>query len=205
MGCEDMKDLLALEAGGDAQPDERIAVESHIAVCPECARELTDYRQLRAALAELREGAVPSRTFERIRGQVGSAMKFTIVQRSTASWFVRAAAVLVVGVSVGFSSASIYRQVTQLRPAVEAEDGVADQDLEMEKGASNVSGRPYRTAAGARGFGIISPPSVLDPLRGGFTFRIDRTPEAKVNDSSKDGVYYLPRVESFPDPHEVDF
>src|ERR1043165_3618981 len=64
MGCEEIRDLLALYAGGESYENERSAVESHVAVCAACARELDQYREARANLALLREGQAPAGTFK---------------------------------------------------------------------------------------------------------------------------------------------
>ena len=44
MGCEEIRDLLALYAGGESYDSERAAVEAHVAICAACARELDQSR-----------------------------------------------------------------------------------------------------------------------------------------------------------------
>src|SRR5689334_21806873 len=66
MGCEEIRDLLALYAGGESYDNERVAVEAHVAVCAACARELDQYREARSNLAMLREGQAPPGTFKNL-------------------------------------------------------------------------------------------------------------------------------------------
>src|SRR5436190_23725792 len=66
MGCDEIRDLLALYAGGESYDNERVAVEAHVAVCAACARELDQYREARANLATLREGQAAPGTFKNL-------------------------------------------------------------------------------------------------------------------------------------------
>ncbi|HEY3226154.1 MAG TPA: zf-HC2 domain-containing protein, partial [Planctomycetota bacterium] len=108
MGCEEIRDLIASGAGGEATDHERIAIESHVAVCAECARELAEVRNLMGHLALLREGDAPPGTPERIWQGIRAAVPTRRRSRLLA-WTLRAAALLVIGASVGYSTTSILR------------------------------------------------------------------------------------------------
>jgi hypothetical protein len=102
--CIEIRDLMAL--GTDVSAHERIAIESHVSVCAECARELEDARALRGNLALLREGDMPAGASERIWSRVRAAVPGSRRSR-IATWSVRAAAVLLLGVTLGYTTKSI--------------------------------------------------------------------------------------------------
>lgn len=97
--CEKTKELLPLFSGGDVEENERIAVEGHLSVCAECVRESEVYFKARKELSFLREGPMPevdlwsgvsAKLFPRKKGP------------SRLEWIVRYAAVVVMGLGVGF-------------------------------------------------------------------------------------------------------
>lgn len=103
MGCEEIRDLLALYAGGESYDHERASVEAHVAVCAACARELDLYREARANLALLREGDAPPGTFKAIWAGV-KADRFPAGPARNlagADTILRYAAVAMVGVAIG--------------------------------------------------------------------------------------------------------
>ncbi|HLY09151.1 MAG TPA: zf-HC2 domain-containing protein [Planctomycetota bacterium] len=103
MGCEEVRDLLALYAGGESYENERALVEAHIAVCAACARDLDQYREARANLALLREGNAPPGTFKSIWPAV-RADRFPLKPVSGTSFadtVLRYAAVAMVGLAIG--------------------------------------------------------------------------------------------------------
>jgi anti-sigma factor RsiW len=103
MGCEEIRDLLALYAGGESYENERAAVEAHVAVCAACARELDQYREMRSTLASHREGQAPSGTFKSIWPGVRADL-FPAKSVPALAWFdsvLRYAAVVMVGVAIG--------------------------------------------------------------------------------------------------------
>ncbi len=117
MGCEEVRDLLALYAGGESYENERAAVEAHVAVCAACARELDQYREARANLALLREGDAPPGTFKAIWSAV-RADRFPAKPVASVSRFdhaLRYAAVAMVGLALG-----VLVHVAQRRPALPA-------------------------------------------------------------------------------------
>lgn len=177
MGCEEIRDLLALYAGGESYENERAAVEAHVAVCAACARELDQYREVRSGLASLREGSAPPGTFKAIWAGV-KADRFPDAKPSPAfarmDGILRYAAVTMVGVAIG-----VLVHVGQRRPtAVEA-------------------GQPTTAAAPVLIPAPVQPatmPRVIVPNR-----RLVPQP------LESDGTYYLPRVESIPAVRDKDY
>src|SRR5262245_47900445 len=102
--CLEIRDLMAL--GGDAAPNERIAIESHVSICADCARELAEMRALGGNLALLREGDMPAGTAERTWRAVQPAVPQPKRAVFTA-WAIRAAAALILGLSVGFTATTV--------------------------------------------------------------------------------------------------
>jgi hypothetical protein len=97
--CEKMKELLPLFSGGDVEENERIAVEGHLAVCAECARESEAYIKARKELSFLREGPMPE-----VDLWSGVSAKLFPQKKgpSRLEWIVRYAAVVVMGLGIGF-------------------------------------------------------------------------------------------------------
>lgn len=120
--CSEIRELIAL--GGETADNERIAVESHVSICADCARELAETRTLIGNLGILREGEMPAGASERIwqgvRYAVPGSRRPLIL-----AWSLRAAAVLVFGVSIGFTSTSIAGR--SAAPGGFAEDRSADE------------------------------------------------------------------------------
>jgi anti-sigma factor RsiW len=103
MGCEDVRDLLALFAGGECREDEAEAVESHVALCGLCARELDQYRESRAALASLAEVPTPPGLGRAIWAGVRGEL-FPRAARPRTPWLdevLRYAALLMLGIGTG--------------------------------------------------------------------------------------------------------
>ena len=103
MGCDDVRDLLALFAGGECREGEAGAVEAHVALCGPCARELDQYRESRAALASLAEIPAPAGLGRAIWAGVKSEL-FPRPSRARTPWFdeaLRFAAVLMLGIGAG--------------------------------------------------------------------------------------------------------
>jgi len=182
MNCEAIRDLIAGGAGGEATDHERIAIESHVAVCVECARDLAEVRGLLGNLALLREGDAPAGIAERIWQGVHAAVPTP--RRSTIlAWTLRAAALLVLGVSVGYSTTSILRHPTS-RPMT-TEDSMVD-----EMKATYVP-RPLEVTAG-----MESAPKSPGPM-------LEVVPEGSVFQAGTG--YYLPKVDQVLDSDEIRF
>lgn len=101
MSCEDVRDLLPLVAGAESGPEERRAVEVHVALCGACARELDQLRESRAALASLGEPPPAPSLWPSIRREL-----FPAAPRRFAGWddALRLAAALMLGLGVGVAA-----------------------------------------------------------------------------------------------------
>ena len=102
--CLEIRDLLAL--GADVAPNERIAIESHVSLCAECARALAEMQAMIGTLALLREGPMPAGAAERIWRGVQPAVPGAR-RPAILAWAARAAAILVIGLAVGYTSKSM--------------------------------------------------------------------------------------------------
>jgi hypothetical protein len=102
--CIEIRELMALSS--DATPNERIAIEAHVPVCSECAVEHARLQAMLGNLALLREGTMPPGASERIWRGVQSAVPGSRRPRIL-GWTARAAAVLVIGLAVGYSASSV--------------------------------------------------------------------------------------------------
>jgi anti-sigma factor RsiW len=175
MGCDEVRDLLALYAGGESYDNERIAVEAHVAVCAACARELDQYREARANLALLREGSAPPGTFKSIWTAV-RADRFParpLPMNSGMDNLLRYAAVAVIGLAIG-----VVIHFTQRRPvSLEASKTTAAAPVTIPAPVQPAT-LPRMIVPGHR---PAAPPLELD------------------------GAYYLPRVESIPAGRDKDY
>ena len=175
MGCEEIRDLLALYAGGESYESEREAVEGHVAICAACARELDHFREARANLALLRDGPVPPATFKTLWSNVRVDL-FPQKAATRLAWFdaaLRYAAVTMVGIAIGVLI------------------HYADRRESSPITASAPSVTPMAPAQHA----------TLGSPR--FPFRTK--PRASMPAAEFDGNYYLPRVESMPAGAAKDF
>ena len=103
MGCEDVRDLLAIYVGGDCRDEDGVAVEAHVALCGPCASELDLYREARAALATLSDVPAPAGLGRAIWAGVKNEM-FPRGAKARGPWYddvLRYAALLMVGLGVG--------------------------------------------------------------------------------------------------------
>jgi len=180
MGCEEIRDLLPLYAGGESYDSERTAVEAHVAVCAASARELDHFREARANLALLREGSAPPGTFKTLWTGVRADL-FPQKVAARAGWLdagLRYAAVTMVGIAIG-----ILIHVAERHEAPSA--------------ASSVAG-----VAPVNGVSLVQP-ATLTPNQPRLFLRTQpRLPAPRVE---LDGNYYLPRVESMPAGAAKDF
>lgn len=181
MGCEEIRDLLALYAGGESYDNERIAVEAHVALCAACARELDHYREMRANLSRLREGNAPPGTFKTLWTGVQADL-FPRKAASRTAWMdasLRYAAVMMVGIAIG-----VLLHVADRRPAPAAAG-------------------PVTTAAPLNVVGPAQPATLAAPNPPRLFLRTKPLlPAPRVE---PDGNYYLPRVESMPAGAAKDF
>ena len=179
MGCEEVRDLLALYAGGESYDNERVAVEAHVSICAACARELDQYRETRANLAMLRKGAAPPGTFKNLWTGVRADL-FPQKSSPRLAWFdaaLRYAAVAMVGIAIGVTI-----HYTNRRDA-----------------ASPVA--PTAAVVPVSNAGPVQPATFPNSPR--LIFRARPTPAAPRVEA--DGNFYLPRVESIPAGREKDY
>jgi predicted anti-sigma-YlaC factor YlaD len=181
MGCEEIRDLLALYAGGESYENDRLAVEAHVAVCAACARELDQYREARANLTMLREGQAPPGTFKNLWSGVRADLFPRKAEAPRLAWFdaaLRYAAIGMVGIAIG-----VLVHVSTRHDAAPAAAPVASQT-------------PVNIASPVQ-------PAAFPNTPRGFLFRPRPTPASPRVEA--DGNYYLPRVESIPAGREKDF
>jgi anti-sigma factor RsiW len=171
--CAEIRELIAL--GAETADNERIAIESHVSVCAECARELAESRALIGNLALLREGEMPAGTPEKIWRRVQSAVPGAR-RPAFLAWTVRAAAVLVIGLSVGYTAKSVAGR------SVAAGAGIEDS-VHDEAPPTVIKYRPSSSA-----FGVPS----ADPTG------VPMIPQAAT-------LHYLPSVDAVLDSDEVRF
>ena len=103
MGCEDVRDLLAIYVGGDCRDEDTETVEAHVALCGPCATELDLFREARAALATLSEVQVPAGLGRAIWAGVKSEI-FPRAAKPRGPWLdevLRYAALLMLGLGAG--------------------------------------------------------------------------------------------------------
>ena len=183
MGCEEIRDLLALYSGGESHDNERIAVEAHVTVCAGCARELDNYREMRANLATLREGTAPAGTFKSLWSGVRADLFPQKVSSRLAAFgaVLRYAAVAMVGIAIGV--VAHYAGRREALPALPPSTAVAPID----------SRTPIQ-------------PVTLTPIQNAPQLILRARPRLPALPRIEtDGNYYLPRVESIPAGREKDF
>lgn len=179
MGCEEIRDLLALYAGGETYDHERATVEAHLGACASCARELDLYREARANLAALRDEPLPHGTGRALWESVRTEL-FPGKPVRRVSWretCVRFAAALLLGAAIGVTA----QFAIGTSPSFSAPDSYASSELPAP--------RPVVT------FG--SPPAP-DSWR----FELLPRPEPAADPEPRP---YLPRVEAIPIHGEKDF
>ena len=180
MGCEEIRDLLALYAGGESYDNERVAVEAHVAVCAACARELDHFREARANLALLREGVAPAGTFKSLWTGVRTDL-FPQKVAARSGWLdasLRYAAVTMVGIAIGVLIHVAERREASPTPA------------------------SFATAGPVNGVSPVQP-ATMTPSQPRLFLRPQ--PRMTAPRVELDGNYYLPRVESMPAGAAKDF
>ena len=175
--CLEIRDLFAL--GAEVSPNERIAIESHVAVCAECARELAETRSTLGHLALLREGDMPADAAANIWRGIQSAIPGSR-RPAILRWAVRAAAVLVIGLSVGYTTKSV---ASRLEPRTPGEESSLDDALPTIV--------PSYSSRGAVGRGLSEPNPPAEP-----TFQL--APKAS-------SLHHLPYVDDILEPDVVRF
>lgn len=178
--CLEIRDLIAL--GPDTAPNERIAIESHVAICAECARELAEMRTHLGNLGLLREGEMPAGTAERTWRGVQSAVPGR--RPAFLAWSIRVAAILVIGLSVGYTSMSVAGRT----------GAAAGADEEMTLDETRPSFVPRMLTTRSHHDSLNDPPAPVAP--GGLQFQL--LPRAST-------WHYLPHVDEILEPETVRF
>ena len=180
MNCNALRDLLPLYAGGEVEENERIAVDGHLPYCPDCARELNDYREARGLLSALREEGNPPDLWKNIRPALFPTSRSRVLAWSGP---LRYAAALLIGLSVGFLSVTLTRRPTsEDRPVAVGGGEFRGFSDHSTGGAGLAGGAPDRASRGAPRIRLLFPRSIPD-----------------------DRGHYLPRAETVLVSGERDF
>jgi anti-sigma factor RsiW len=185
MGCDEIRDLLALMAGGEVYENERVAVEAHVALCAACARELDQYREMRASLSALKEGEAPASTWKSLWEGIRSGLFPSRPSRALvlADQALRYAAVLLVGMAIGVAL-YFFQRTSEPGPLAAPSDPARVEPAVVSGG--DPFGRPVLSAPAA-GFPLAPAPR-------------PQPPRARTDSNG-----YLPRVEAIPASLERDF
>jgi hypothetical protein len=187
MGCEEIRDLLSLAAGGEARPEDRQAVEDHVSHCAPCSRDLDLFREARANLALLRDGEPPAGTWKSIWANVRADLFPTRASRSLFIFdlTLRYAAVLMVGLAVGVGSYLVTRPGRPVPAGSEA--------AVPPTSVTTLQGQPAAIQPVTQG-----PPAA---------FRVEVGPRSRfyVPRATPNPNSYLPRVETIPLGGERDY
>ncbi len=178
MGCESVRELLPLFAGGELEAGERLAAEAHLGYCAECARELDAYRVALAGLARSREEEPPSGTWQALAQGVHRALFPAKRDRRPLLVLARScAAALLLGLVVGLAAHHLGRRAVPAAAVRASDPGLAPIT------ASGPSPSELKTYAPPREARLGGPePRLLG-----------------------EGEYYLPRAETIPPGAEKDF
>jgi hypothetical protein len=185
MGCDEIRDLMALVVGGEAQENERIAVEAHVAQCRECRCDLDEYRDVRGLMTEMKEGTAPAGAIEsvwtRVRDEIAPRSKPRVF---AFEWAVRVAAVLVIGLALGFAVSNATRPAPS-RPTADVPAPATE----------------FMPGGGAMNAGSGGGPGTFAP---GVDMRF-RSVGPRKGGTKVEGNFHLPRVEKILDGDEADF
>jgi anti-sigma factor RsiW len=180
MGCDEIRDLLAIVAGGEARDEDRIAVEEHVLHCASCAKELDLYREARANLASLREEEAPPGALKSIWTGVKGEL-FPKKPSRAMAWFddaLRYAAVVMAGLAIGVG-AHVATRPAPVAPLAGGPDARSAPSAPIQNVGSGTPA-PYR-------------------------LEIETRPRFYAPRAKPDGNSYLPRVELIPVGGERDF
>ncbi len=132
MNHDEARELLAAFALDAVPSDEAMALSAHLADCPICQEELSDYCKVAAGLAPPAT-VPPPEIWDRIAGELGSAPEPLRLVRSTpprrparSTWALRAAAAVaaIALVVLGWEVAHLNGRIGQLQAAV-SRSGIA--------------------------------------------------------------------------------
>lgn len=104
MTCQEFESILYLYLDGEFQPEERLAAETHLAGCPECAQRAHEEGRLRQSLRRAARHSVEgSRAPTALRARLQANLHQEQRRESQSAWLRRGAAALVL-VTVGGGS-----------------------------------------------------------------------------------------------------
>lgn len=105
-GCGDISELLGVYALDATDPDERAAVDAHLAVCPRCAQEVAEHRETIGLLAAS-GGDAPDGVWERIsqsidggRSQIPALAPMYTPHRRSRRWTIQPVSALAAAAAV---------------------------------------------------------------------------------------------------------
>jgi anti-sigma-K factor RskA len=183
---DDARELLGAYALDAVPPEEATAVSAHLADCPICQEELSEYRKVAAGLAP--PGAIPPpEIWDRIANELGAApqplrlVRPTTARRGTRStWVLRVAAAVaaIALVVLGLEVSHLNGRIGQLQSAV-SKSGIAQaataaalepgsQRLELRSPSGAVTADVVITDAG-QGYVVTSS---LPALRATQTYQL---------------------------------
>ncbi len=106
MTCNSARELLPLYVGADLTDERMAQVREHVAQCADCAREMERFENCRELVSELTapklSRAVVNDMWTAIRQEIGVAPEPKVLRFSSGLWL-KMAAVMLIGVSVGYS------------------------------------------------------------------------------------------------------
>ena len=140
MNCHKAEELLSRAMDGELSPDERAALDAHIAVCPGCRALRDEWSQFGAYMRQ--EKAEPVQTAEALWADVQRTIRLQGNRQADADdvpvfgWRLRWAGAMVVAVLLGVSGVGLWRAN---KPVIETARNV-EQGAEVEFVETDVPG-----------------------------------------------------------------
>jgi hypothetical protein len=107
MTCNSARELLPLFVGGDLTAPRMDEVRAHMGQCPSCAAELSRFEGCRELLAELNAPELPRDQVHRMWAAIRETLPVAPRAPIRFSSWLRMAAVVLVGVAVGYTATSL--------------------------------------------------------------------------------------------------
>jgi hypothetical protein len=109
MTCSGVRGLLPLFVGGDLAESRMQEVREHLAGCTECSSELRVFEECRRILEDVRQVGMKKNEVKKVWTTVrGEIPLLRIPKRSRALQVLRYAAIVIVGLSVGFTATTLF-------------------------------------------------------------------------------------------------
>ena len=126
----DVHELSAGYALDALDPEEREAFEEHLAGCPECQQELTEFWDVAGALAVAADGPAPSpelreRILTEVRAERQNVVPLTPQRRPLPVLGIITAIAAAVAIGVGIYAVSLNAKLDETRSALSAEESAA--------------------------------------------------------------------------------